>query len=326
MIELNTLLGLVILLVLIIVLAINLFLFYKINNREKLDKGLSKEDFNTEATVLRTEIKNTHEQTSKILDTLGNFDKPLNSLNKYLSGGTQAGAVGEWGLEAIITEILPSSGYKKDYMIHPDSKERVEFAVKIPEGLYLPIDSKFHSRQMEKYQELLETSQQGEGAKGDIDKIRKQIIDSVKSDAADINKKYMQDGITVDLGVMFIMSESFVQILDSPDFTKRNEGDNLKEEIFRDYRVLILGPNTLASYISSLHMSFRNLALNKEAKEVVKGLGNIKREFQKYNESTRLLVNQTEALVSRAQEQKTRESQMERALSQFENFDENENE
>jgi len=299
-----------------------LFLLYKIHNLEKPEQGISQEGFNNETTVIKTEIKNLSTQANNILKTLGGFDKPLNSLNSYLSGGTKAGAVSEWGLEAIITEILPSNGYEKDYMIHEDSRERVEFAVKIPGDLYLPIDSKFHSRQMEKYNELMEASQEGEGVRDDVNKIRKQIIDTVKKDASDINKKYMQDGLTVDLGIMFIMSESFVQVLDSPDFTKRNEGMNLKEEIFRDHRVLILGPNTLASYISSLHMSFRNLALNKEAKKVVQGLGVIKNEFKKYSESTRLLVNSAEQLLNKAREQKTREKKMESALEEFESFEE----
>ncbi len=324
MIEFNTLLILFILSVIIIGLGIVwvLVLLYKIDNSKKPDPGISQEGFDNETTVIKTEILNISNQASNILLALGNFDKPLNSLNTYLSGGAKAGAVSEWGLEAIIAEILPSNGYEKDYMIHEDSRERVEFAIKIPGDLYLPIDSKFHSKQMDKYNELMEASQEGEGVRGDVNKIRKQIIDTVKGDAAEINNKYMQDGITIDLGIMFIMSENFVQVLDSPDFTKRNEGMNLKEEIFRDYRVLILGPNTLASYISSLHMSFRNLALNKEAKKVVQGLGVIKSEFKKYSESTRLLVNGAEQLLNRAKEQKTREKKMESALEEFESLEE----
>ena len=324
MIEFNTLLILFILSVIIIGLGIIwvLVLLYKFDNSKKPEPGISQEGFENETTVIKTDIQNISNQANNILMALGNFDKPLNSLNTYLSGGTKAGAVSEWGLEAIISEILPSNGYEKDYMIHEDSRERVEFAIKIPGGLYLPIDSKFHSKQMDKYNELMEASQEGEGVREDINKIRKQIIDTVKGDAADINNKYMQDGITIDLGVMFIMSENFVQVLDSPDFTKRNEGMNLKEEIFRDYRVLILGPNTLASYISSLHMSFRNLALNKEAKKVVQGLGVIKSEFKKYSESTRLLVNGAQQLLNRAEEQKTRAKKMEDALEEFESFEE----
>jgi DNA recombination protein RmuC len=78
----------------------------------------------------------------------------------------------------------------------------------------------------------------------------------VLKDAQDIKEKYVQSGITVDLGVMYIPSESLMQTIDSLD--------NIRETIFRDYRVLIMGPNSLAAYLISVHMGFRTLALNEE--------------------------------------------------------------
>ena len=82
------------------------------------------------------------------------------------------------------------------------------------------------------------------------DDIRRHVI----NDADDIRDKYIQEGITIDLGVMYIPSESLMQLIDSID--------NLREDLFRDKRVLIMGPNSLAAYLISIHMGFRTLALN----------------------------------------------------------------
>ena len=70
---------------------------------------------------------------------------------------------------------------------------------------------------------------------------------------------------------MYIPSESLMQIIDSLD--------NIRESIFRDYRVLIMGPNSLAAYLISVHMGFRTLALTKEL-EIMNEFGKLKKEFE----------------------------------------------
>ena len=63
----------------------------------------------------------------------------------------------------------------------------------------------------------------GEDGAKQLENIRKEILDSVKTDAQGIKDKYMQEGVTVDIGIMFVMSESLMQLIDSPDFRKRNK-------------------------------------------------------------------------------------------------------
>ena len=60
------------------------------------------------------------ENSKGITAYLQEFKNPMSHLNRYLSGGTRAGVVGEWGLEAIVSEILASNQYEKDYQIIPD--------------------------------------------------------------------------------------------------------------------------------------------------------------------------------------------------------------
>ena len=73
------------------------------------------------------------------------FHDPLNKLRRYLSGGTLAGKFGEWSLESIMHDIFNPNQYVKNAEVITGSGTRVEFGLKMPEGLLLPIDAKFQS-------------------------------------------------------------------------------------------------------------------------------------------------------------------------------------
>ena len=236
------------------------------------------------------------------------FNEPLTKLNRYLSGGTLAGKFGEWSLESIIKDIFHPNQYESNAEVIPGSGKRVEFIVKLPENLVLPIDAKFPSALFDNY---LNASDAGD------EKLVKKTKDDIKrhvlKDASDIKEKYVQTGITVDLGVMYIPSESLMQIIDSLD--------NIRESIFRDYRILIMGPNSLAAYLISVHMGFRTLALNERAGEIMGEFGRLKKEFEKFGGSTEDLMKKVDALQKAVNEYSTRERQMERAINNMDKLD-----
>ena len=236
------------------------------------------------------------------------FNEPLTKLNRYLSGGTLAGKFGEWSLESIIKDIFHPNQYESNAEVIPGSGKRVEFIVKLPENLVLPIDAKFPSGLFDNY---LNASDAGD------EKLVKKTKDDIKrhvlKDASDIKEKYVQTGITVDLGVMYIPSESLMQIIDSLD--------NIRESIFRDYRILIMGPNSLAAYLISVHMGFRTLALNERAGEIMGEFGRLKKEFEKFGGSTEDLMKKVDALQKSVNEYSTRERQMERAINNMDKLD-----
>ena len=236
------------------------------------------------------------------------FNEPLSKLNRYLSGGTLAGKFGEWSLESIIKDIFHSNQYESNAEVIPGSGKRVEFIIKLPEGLVLPIDAKFPSALFDNF---LNASDSGDERL--VKKTRDDIRRHVLKDASDIKEKYVQSGITVDLGVMYIPSESLMQTIDSLD--------NIREIIFRDYRVLIMGPNSLAAYLISVHMGFRTLALNERAGEIMNEFGKLKKEFEKFSGSTEDLIKKVDALQKSVNEYSTRERQMERAIDSMEKLD-----
>ena len=236
------------------------------------------------------------------------FREPLLKLNRYLSGGTLAGQFGEWGLESIINDVLPQSKFEQNVEVIPNTGYRVEFVIKLNDGLLLPIDAKFSSALYDTY------IQAADSGNGRAVKLATTAIErSVKQNAADIESKYMQTGITVNFGVMFIPSESLMQLIDSIE--------NLRENIFRDSRILMMGPNTLAAYLISINMTFRSLALNERATEIFKEFGKLEKEFTNFKSSTEELEKKAKAMLKSVDSHITRESQMAKAIKKMKDLD-----
>ena len=236
------------------------------------------------------------------------FQDPLNKLNRYLSGGTLAGKFGEWSLEAIIKDIFHPNQFITNAEVIAGSGKRVEFAIKLPEGLLLPIDAKFPSGLFDNY--LLAVDAQDQQL---VKKSKDDIKRHVQNDAQDINVKYMQSGVTIELGIMYIPSESLMQLIDSIA--------NLREEVFRDHRVLIMGPNSLAAYLISVHMGFRTIALNERASDIMLEFGKLKKEFLNFGSSTEDLQKRADAMLKAVNEHATRERQMEKAIKNMDQLD-----
>jgi len=236
------------------------------------------------------------------------FHDPLNKLRRYLSGGTLAGKFGEWSLESIMQDIFNPSQYMKNAEVIKGSGKRVEFVLKMPEGLLLPIDAKFPSGLYDTYLDSIDQTDE-RLIKKSIDDIKRHVV----KDASDIQEKYIQSGVTIDLGVMYIPSESLMQLIDSIE--------NLRESIFRDSRVLIMGPNSLAAYLISVHMGFRTLALNNRAGEIMEEFGKLKKEFEKFGSSTEELLKKADAMLKAVNEHATRERQMNKAIKSMDQLD-----
>ena len=260
---------------------------------------------------LRDIDKSVERQEAALFDLtkdIQSFQDPLNKLNRYLSGGTLAGKFGEWSLEAIIKDIFHTNQFIANAEVIPGSGKRVEFVIKLPEGLMLPIDAKFPSGLFDNYLYASDINDP-QLVKKSIDEIKRHV----QNDAKGINSKYMQSGITIELGVMYIPSESLMQLIDSIG--------SLREEIFRDHRVLIMGPNSLAAYLISIHMGFRTLALNERASEIMQEFGKLKKEFLNFGSSTEDLQKRVDAMMKAVNEHATRERQMEKAIKNMERLD-----
>lgn len=225
------------------------------------------------------------EQVYKGLGEMQSLAVGVGDLKKVLTNVKTRGIVGEIQLGAILSEILSPEQYDENVATKKNSKNVVEFAVKLPAEddsfIYLPIDSKFPGDTYAALRDAID--------EGDKDKIAlavKALTTTIKNEAKDIRDKYIDPPNTTEFAIMFLPFEGlYSEVV--------NRG--LVEELQRKYKVNIAGPSTMAALLNSLQMGFRTLAVQKRSAEVWNILGAVKTEFDKFNDvllATQQRINQ----------------------------------
>ena len=210
----------------------------------------------------------------------------VGDLKKVLSNVKTRGTFGEIQLGRILDQILNKDQYDVNVVTKKDSRDNVEFAIKLPgkdkDIIYLPIDSKFP---LDVYHNLVDAYEIGD--QKFIEECYKKLELAIKKSAKDIRDKYIDPPYTTDFAIMFLPIEGLYA-----EVVKRT---NLVEILQRDYRINVTGPTTLAALLNSLQMGFKTLAIEKRSSEVWKVLGAVKTEFLKFEEilkSTQKKLNQ----------------------------------
>ena len=129
---------------LVLILGILIYLLLSIRQKDIADSGGNKN--------LETKLSEVSNDINKIELDLASVTTPLNELNRFLGGNVTTGRLGEWNLESIVRDIMPSDSYEFQHQINPDSRDLVDCAVTSAEGIIVPIDSKFYAGQYQNYQ------------------------------------------------------------------------------------------------------------------------------------------------------------------------------
>ena len=202
----------------------------------------------------------------------------VGDLKRVLTNVRTRGTFGEVQLGAILEQILTPDQYERNVRPRPDSREAVEFAVRLPgtgasrhQHVWLPIDSKFPH---EDYGRLLSAVEAAD-AKAVAD-AGEALARAVRLSAQTIRQKYVSPPHTTDFAILFVPTEGlYAELLRRPGFV---------ESLQQDQRIVITGPTTLAALLNSLRIGFRTLAIEQRASEVWKVLAAVKGEFGKFGE------------------------------------------
>ena len=253
------------------------------------------------------------EQVYKGLGEMQNLAVGVGDLKKVLSNVKTRGILGEIQLGSILREILSPEQYEENVAVMPNSRNVVEFAVKLPAQsggfVYLPIDSKFPG---DTYAALKDAYESGDSYA--VDTAAKILIRTIRSEAKDIHDKYISPPNTTDFAIMFLPFEGlYSEVV--------NRG--MIEVLQREYKVNIAGPSTMAALLNSLQMGFKTLAVQKRSSEVWKLLEEVSAEFDTYvkvlnatQDKLRLADSELEKLVG------VRTRQMQKKLSQISQYNE----
>lgn len=240
----------------------------------------------------------------------------VDDLRRLLTNVKARGTWAEVQLGLILEEFLAPGQYETNVATRADSRDRVEYAVRLPgrdadRPVWLPIDSKFPR---EDYLRLQEAAAAGdaEAAATAADALARTLRDEAKK----IRAKYVEPPRTTDFAVLYLATEGlYAEVTRQPE---------LMTELQDRYRVMVAGPTTLAALLSSLQMGFRTLAIEQRATEAWEVLAAVKTEFGKFGRVLERLKKQLDTAANTVSRAEVRTRAMESRLRSVEELPESE--
>ncbi len=267
---------------LILILGVLVYLIFSIKNKESSEIG--------GAQILQNKLNEVSNDINKIEIDLASVTTPINELNRFLGGNVTTGRLGEWSLESIVQDIMPSDSYKFQAKVNSETSDRVDCAITSAEGFIIPIDSKFYAGQYQNYQ----------SAGNDVDrkKVLRDLRTAILRDAEDISSKYILQNTTSNYAVLYVASEKLVDLIDTID--------GLRQECLTEKKILILGPNTLAAFLDTIRVGHHYLKLNETAAKVARVVTDIQKEFSNLDLSTESVIKRLDGALKDVQKLQTR--------------------
>ena len=250
------------------------------DNAEKLEKMRATVDEKLQ-TTLQTRLT---ESFGQVTTHLGEVQKGLGEmkvlatgvgdLKKVLSNVSRRGGVGEFLVGQQLEQMFAPEQYLKQVNIKPSTGEKVDFALKFPNGelgsfVLLPIDAKFPTSDWERLEHAYEHGTLEEQAEAG-----KAFERAIRVQGKSICDKYIDPPTTMPHAIMVLPTESlYAEVARRP---------GLQSELQANCRVTIAGPSTFMAILTSFQMGFHTLAIQKKGDEVWRILSSTKNEFEKF--------------------------------------------
>lgn len=281
--------------------------------RETVDEKLNV----TLRTRLDSSFRSVSEQLEKVYVSLGEMKtlssgvtENVTSLNRILTNVKARGTWAEIQLDGILAQTIPGM-YNRNVHTLPDSREVVEFAVRIPSAgeadsfAYLPIDSKFP---LEDYVRLCSAADAGDAQAAA--EYRKALERRVYGFARDI-AKYINEPVTTPFAIMYLATEGLYNEI-------TGSGSGIAERIQNEFSVMIAGPSTVTALLNSLAMGFRAVAVNEKAKEIRALLAAAKAQYDKFGDTLEKARRKIEEAGKSLDEAQSRNSIIQKKLKSVE--------
>jgi len=206
----------------------------------------------------------------KQLGGLEEFGKDMKDLSNVLKSPKLRGGFGEQLLYEILENYLPKEMYRAQYKFRNGAL--CDAVILLEKGI-IPVDSKFS---MENFRAMIQAETDAER-----EKARKEFVKDVKKRIDEIASKYiLPEEDTTDWAVMYVPSENVFNEI------------SLNQDI-RDYAqrksVALTSPNQFTYFVKTVMMAHRQSELSKHAGEILKSLGGIRIEAEKFSDDLGVL-------------------------------------
>jgi DNA recombination protein RmuC len=197
------------------------------------------------------------------------ISQDINQLSRILESPKLRGNVGEFELERMLSNVLPSALYRMQAAVGGALVD----AVIVLEGGWLCIDSKFP---LDNFRRMAQPDAEPEARQ----QWRRLFLGDVRRHVTDIAHKYILPPATLDFALMFIPAENvYYEVLLSDEVL----------EFSRTKRVVPVSPNTLYAYLQAISIGFRGLKIAQESRRIEQLLLGLRKNFDEFKEHFRLI-------------------------------------
>ncbi len=229
-------------------------------------------------------IRDVTERLTKLDETnrqVVNFADQLQNLQDILKNPKQRGVLGEYYLETLLKNVLPTGSYQMQYEFKDGT---IVDAVVFVKDRIIPIDSKFS---LENYNRLAEERNAVERER--LEKVFKADLKARIDETA----KYVKPAEkTMDFAFMFIPHEAiYYDLLVAQVGAVKVNTRDLIEYAFKEKHVIIVSPTSFLAYLQTVLQGLKALQIEESAKEIRKNVEALGRHLLSYDEYMRKLGN-----------------------------------
>lgn len=207
------------------------------------------------------------------------FADQLKSLQDILKNPKQRGILGEYYLETLLKNVLPTGMYEMQHHLGRDEEgnELIPDAVVFVNNKIIPVDSKFS---LENYNRIIEETNPVEK-----EKLEKLFVNDLKNRIVETSKYIQPSMNTLDFAFMFIPHEAiYYDLLINKIGALKEDSESLIQRAAGKYKVIIVSPTSFLAYLQTVMQGLKALQIEETAKDIIKRVDELGRHLKTYEE------------------------------------------
>lgn len=248
--------------------------------QERLAKGLEHSSTTMQNTIQKQfaqsykMITDVTEKLTKLDETnkqvLG-FSEQMQSLENILKNPKQRGILGEYFLEALLSQVFQPNQYQLQYKF---SGGMIADAVIFFNKKVIPIDAKFS---LEKYNKIMEEKNEKRR-----EQYEKEFKLDIKNRIDETAKYILPKEDTTDFSIMFIPAEGiYYNLLIYKVGNLNINANDLVEYAFKKH-VMLVSPTSFYAYLQTILQGLKAMQMNESIQDIVKKILDLGRHMENY--------------------------------------------
>lgn len=261
-------------------------------SRDVMTESLQKQ-FATSQKIIKEvtdNVKSVTEKLTKLDETnkqVVGFAEQMKSLENILKNPKQRGILGEFFLENLLSNQLPPSHFQMQYSFK--NGEAVDAAIFIRKSI-IPVDAKFS---LENYNAMMEEKNDAER-----DRLEKNFKADLKKRIDETSKYVRPEEGTTEFAFMFIPADGvFYNLLSQKVGSLNVNTVDLVEYAFKKH-VVMVSPMTFYAYLQTVMQALKALAIEQQAVEIQKRVGDLGRHLNAYQDHMTKVGNHLSTTVN----------------------------